>query len=106
MRTTSRSNNTVVVRVSCGKTGLPVTHNAMTDTNNNVVAGFRPRSGLFRCHHIERKCERMNLVVAAKLRPRAVAAGFRHQALERDVRPSAKLLKIGSRWDHKLRRPA
>src|SRR5437016_14471141 len=95
MRTISRSKSTVVVRVSCERATGP-----SAKTNTAISAS------LFRSNHIERKCERMNLVVAAELRPGAVASGLRHEAFKRDLRAAAQFLEIGAGRNEELRNPA
>src|ERR1700748_31611 len=83
MRTISRSKSTVVVRVSWAIAA--------------ITSALAPQ--LSRRSNIEGPGERADLIVAAELRPRAVAAGRPHQALERDFGAAADLLEIGAGRD-------
>src|SRR2546422_1657350 len=102
MRTISRSKRTVVVRVSWERVVNETHRHKGTKAQRRANKNFEWRAFvpaclcvfvLFRSHHIEGKCKCVDLVVSAKLRPGAVASGFRHQAFEGHIRAAAQFLE-------------
>src|ERR1043166_3552903 len=95
--TISRSKRTVVFTVSCGAAGRAKTR-AASVASASVLAVRRK--------DIEREREGVDFLVAAELRPRAIAPGLRHQPFARHVGAAAELLEIRARGDPEDRRSA
>src|SRR5262249_11839 len=107
MRTISRSKSTVVVKVSWEREMEHKKHKRHKKDKNLVPLVLLVFLFLFcACDHIERKRNRMDLVVAAELGPCAVVTRFGHQAFEGHIRTAAKFFEVGARRNRELRRAA
>src|SRR4029450_9035417 len=111
MRTISRSKRTVVVSVSCGKTGCTQRHRD-TKTQRRAIKDLFSRASvslclcvfvLFRRRHIESKHESVNLLVSPKLRPGTIPTRFGHQPFESYIGTASQLLETGARRNYELR---
>src|SRR5277367_3258977 len=102
MRTISRSNSTVVVRVSCGNAGQGITRSNVPSAQTAPPA----TAWLSRRRDIERICEGADLVVPPELSPGAVFSRLRHQTFKGDFRSATDLFQVGAGWNQKLRRSA
>src|SRR5262249_43635963 len=110
MRTISRSNRTVVVRVSCADAIEVTQRHRDTKAQRRAKNDLKSRASVPSClcasvlfgNHIERKGKRVDLVVSPELRPGPVWTGLRHQTFERHIRTAAKFLEIRSRRNQEL----
>ena len=101
IRTISRSNSTVVV-----ERPMRLHRAAATTTTQRNAQSQEPRAESPLAHRSRTSNVVANVwtrVVAAELRPGAIAAGLRHQAVEDHLGTAAQLLEIGTRRDQELR---